>query len=230
MITKPLINLDAAREHLPMRAGVTKLDDRLAMLIDLATAQIEQLTGRKFTYQEHTQYLRTIETPIIGYDLWNTENTSGVIVSARGCQYPLLGMPVDLAEPFKVYYDLNEVYGEDTLVESGYYSLNADAGVLHTRLGTYDHPRGLKVNYTAGYAIGDDETLNDTAPIDLRLACVAQVIALWTRLSPDNIGMNSDRGQNNKNATFRQFANRGGLTPEAAGMVAHYRQPLLGLS
>lgn len=230
MTSKALVNLDAVRDHLAVRAGATRLDDRISDLINLATSQIESLTGRRFTYQEHTQYLRTIETPIVSYDLFNTENTSGVYTTARGCQYTLLGMPVDLAQPFKVYYDRNEVYDESTLVDANSYSVDADRGLLFTQIGTYDHPRGLKVVYTAGYPIGDDQTLNDTAPIDVRMACTAQVIALWNRLSPDNIGMNSDRGQNNKNATFRQFAARGGLTPEAAGMVAHYRQPLLGMS
>lgn len=93
-----------------------------------------------------------------------------------------------------------------------------------------ENPRGLKVVYTAGYEAGDDGSLDATAPADLRMACITQTIALYNRLAPDNVGMNSDRGQNNKNATFRQFSSTGGLTPEAAAMVVGYRQYLTGLS
>lgn len=231
MITTPLVSLADVMAHLPVRSGNASYDERIQLLIDTATQQIEAATRRSFTRQQHSEYFRTLSNSDSRYDLFGVDNEYGTYTYAREIRYVLRGIPISTAveTPFTVYYDPSRVFGADTAVDPASYSLRTESSQLFVRMPMAEGPDFLKVVYTAGYA-DDGETVPTLVgvPADLRLACIAQVTHLFTRMTTDNIGVDvADRSS--KSAMEARFMTRGGLTPEAAALVSRYRQPLLGL-
>lgn len=229
MISKPLVAIEDVREHLPVRSGNDAFDRRIAMLTAVATSQIETLTRRAFTRQAHTEILNSISTASLTYDFYSPTNEDGVAITAREVRYNLKGFPIDLSQPVALFYDPKRVFGQDTLVDPLSYAIDAERGTLTLRIPTRDYTASLKLTYTAGYLVDTEtDSLTEAAPADLKLACITQVIHLFNRLQSDNIGVDNERGAGT--VASAKFLTRGGLTPEAAAMVAHYRQPALGLA
>jgi hypothetical protein len=229
MISKPLVATEDVREHLPVRSGNDAFDRRIAMLINVATSQIETLTGRRFTRQEHTEFLKSVPTASLAYDFYSPTNEDGVTLVAREVRYILKGFPIDLDAPVELFYDPRRQFGEDTQVPESRYQIDAERGVMLLRLPTREYSSALKLSYSAGYEVDEEtDSLTATIPGDIKLACVTQVMHMFNRLQSDNIGVENERGA--KSVSSAKFLTRGGLTPEAAAMIAHYRQPLLGLS
>jgi hypothetical protein len=229
MITKPIVSVEDVRSHLPVRAGDESFDARLASLILVATTQIESATGRRFTRQSFTQVFPTIETGRYTYDFANPTNEDGLISRPRQVRYYLAGVD-PLASPAPtVHYDPSGLFGEQTLVAPGGYSLDQATGTIALRIATRDHPAALRVVYTAGYAIDiPSDSLRVAAPETLKMACVLQAVAMFNRFNADNLGMDIDRGKGG--ADTGRYVTRNGLTPEAAGLVALYRRHRTGLA
>jgi hypothetical protein len=235
--TLPLINVEDVRAYLPVRSGNDQFNERLQMLITVATQQIEALTRRAFTLQEHTQFFRTIDTARAFYDFGSPTNEDGIYRSARQCRYPLLAPIVDTGTDPVLYYDRAGRFTEDSLVDPALYQIDTDKGVLYTQIETRAAHKGLKLVYTGGFASDEDEdweSLTTTIPADLKLACITQVLHLFTRTTVDNVGMDTDRAQGSKMGSASIPAGklmvRNGLTPEAAAMCVNYRSLALGLA
>lgn len=228
MITKPIVSVEDVRSHLPVRAGDESFDTRLRNLIAVATSQIETATGRRFTRQVFTQIFPTIETGRYTYDFGNPTNEDGLLSSPRAVRYNLTGMDPATSPAPTVHYDPSGVFGADTVVDPSRYHISRN-GVLTLRIATREHPAALRVVYTAGYPIDTTtDTLRIDSPAVLQLACTLQTVAMFNRFNADNIGIDIDRGKGG--AETARYVTRNGLTPEAAALVAPYRQPLLGLA
>lgn len=226
-LTKPLVVLADVMSYLPVRSGNDAFDERISMLIDVATAQIETATSRLFTQQTHIEYFRTVDTASKRYDFGGSTNETGLYTHARSVRYVLKGIPISATADFKVFYDTKREFAADTEVPAVNYILNRESGVLTLRTPMREGENFLKVSYTAGYATDPSNSFLVDVPADLRLACVTQTIHLFGRLTPDNIGVDTDRGS--KSVDTAKFTRLGGLTVEAASMVSRYRQPLVGL-
>lgn len=226
MLTKPLVVISDVLGYLPVRSGNAAFDERISMLIDVATTQIETATNRSFTFQQHTEYFSTVDTASKRYDFSGSTNESGLYTYSRPIRYVLKGIPVSPSASFTVYYDTRRVYSGDTIVPSTDYTLNKASGILTLRTPMREGENFLKVVYSAGYSLDPSNSFLVDVPTDLKLACVTQVIHLFGRLTPDNIGVDSDRGS--KSVDAAKFTRLGGLTIEAASMVHRYRQPILG--
>lgn len=225
MITKPLVSLADVMSNLPVRSGNATYDARITDLILVASSQIEAAVRRSFTEQEHTQYFRTVNTRSMRYDFGGATNESGLYEHARAVRYPLIGYPFQTSPAIQVFYDPYRVFDGNTLVESNRYVVRGD-GTLILRMPTVEGEDFLKVVYTAGFTVGTDDVLVGV-PADIRIACITQVMHLFSRLTPDNIGVDSERGS--KSVAPAKLTKLGGLVPEAANMVMKYRTPLLGL-
>lgn len=226
MLTKPLVVISDVLGYLPVRSGNDAFDERISMLIDVATTQIETATNRYFTFQAHTEYFNTVDTASKRYDFGGSTNESGLYTHSRPIRYVLKGIPVSASANFAVYYDTRRVFGAETEISTTDYILNRESGILTLRSPMREGENYLKVVYSAGYDVDPSNSFLVDVPTDLKLACVTQVIHLFGRLTPDNIGVDSDRGT--KSVDAAKFTRLGGLTIEAASMIHRYRQPLLG--
>jgi len=229
MISKPLVSVSDVRPLLPIRAGMEDYDARIAGLILTATRDIERAIDRRLTRQVFTQTFPTYDAETVSYDFNVSNNESGLLSAARTVRYNLLGCDVLASPEVEVYYDRAEAFAAETVLRFGidyFIRPAADQGYLELRYPTRESPGGLKVTYTAGYEVDTaSDSLRLSAPDDLRTACQLQVLFLWNRTTSDNVGMDVDRAQGKNSAA--KFRVRAGLTPEAAAMVAPYRQPKL---
>jgi hypothetical protein len=98
--------------------------------------------------------------------------------------------------------------------------------MLVVRAETGEHPQALRVSYTAGYEPDAEGTLSEHLPADLKLACCVQVVHLFNRTQPDNIGVDTSRGDG-KNQSAK-WNTRMGLSAEVLGMIRHYKALALG--
>jgi hypothetical protein len=225
--TKPLISVQAAKSVLAVRGDTAEFDDAIANNILTATYQIEKAVNRYFTRQSFVEYYPTGGTELTRYDLGGM-STDGLYSSVRPSRFVLHGYPVDTGLTIDVRYDPAGAFGDDTIVDSTYYTVDAETGILRLMYATSNWQRALRVSYTGGYAIdANTDSLNNSAHPLIRQACATQTSFLQTRLRADNIGMDTERGSRSVGAA--RFTSIAGLTPEAAHMVAFLRQPILGV-
>ncbi len=223
MTSKALIAMSDVKAFLKFQAGHTADDARLLGLILTATNQIEDWTRRKFTTQAHVEYFSTRKNRTISYD-FSGDSDTGLVVGARAQIFALQGFPV-IATGFKVSYDPTMEFAATTELEATSYQLDLVRNRMILKFPTLQTYDGLKVEYTGGYAIADN-TLSAAIPADLKHACVLQVMELWSRSQPANIGVNEDRAAGATGQS--RFTVQSGLLPEVMGLVAKYRRQLAG--
>jgi hypothetical protein len=226
-MTTPLVSLDDVKGLLPIREGNSTFDNKIAMMIRIASGQIETAIERELTYMERIQFFRTPYTRTTSYDFLDTMNESGVTSRSRRVRYALKALPVDRAAPFTVYYDPYRNFGPDTIVDPRFYTVDYDMGLFMIQLDMVDALDSLKVVYSAGFAPGVTGDLSDAITDDFKMACISQAISLFQRATPDNVGKDTDSTQ--KNTGGGRFANKAGIVPEAIALISRYRALAVGL-
>lgn len=232
-MTTPLVTLDEVRAYMAIRSDVSMpdVDLRLSNLTMLATRQLEQALDCEFDYKQRTEYFSTSKSSRYKYDFGASTgiNEWGVRAAPMTQSFWLKGWPVDLNQPFSVWYDPHRQFDDTTLVDPncGGYILDDVRGKLDLTIMAHPHQRAVQVQYYGGYAIDTATgTLTTSAPIELKTACIIQTVFLFTRVQPDNIGMTQDRGGGKVGQGT--FSTRGGITPEAANMLWGYKRLAVG--
>jgi hypothetical protein len=156
----------------------------------------------------------------------NTSNESGSYVDPRSVRYMLKSFPVDTNATFEVRYDPTRVFGADTVVSSDYYVLHATDGILMLKLSMVDAVDSVMITYTGGFEEVDG-TLSASIPIELKMACIAQVLHMFGKLTADNIGKDSDTTQGKQGGN--RFAVKAGLVPEALALISRYKALGIGI-
>lgn len=225
-----LVSLDDAKAALQVREGNTDHDPRLLFLIETASETIEQATDRWFTRAVRTQDFRTARSVTVSYDLFGSSNEDGLTFGARTQRFVLRGCPFDPTQPLDVRYDPMRGFGDDTKLDPSSYTVRIDpvtgGAELLLRYGTSDGDGTLRVTYTAGFEVVDG-VLADV-PRRLAMGCLAQVMFLWAKTLPENIGMGEDTSKKSRSVNGGRFLSASGLTPEAAEFVSQYRALLMG--
>jgi hypothetical protein len=128
----------------------------------------------------------------------------------------------------QVWYDPTRQWTDNTLLDPASYIVDYERGKLTAYLMVRgDAQQSLKVVHAGGYAIDTATgTLTTSADPELKMACIVQTVHLFTRLQPDNIGVQTDREQGKVGAGT--FMTRGGLTPEAANMLWRFKRMNVG--
>lgn len=157
--SRPIANLADLMTLLPIRAGNKQFDDRLVMLLQVATDQIEKHTRRFFTRQQFVEQLNVRDNSdrVLSLDSSVSGSlepfrTAGTAVRVREQRIPLGSVPVDVNETIEVRYSTVRDFSEDdTVVSSGLYSVDGENGVLFYRGATLRGYDTLQVTYTGGY-------------------------------------------------------------------------------
>jgi hypothetical protein len=241
MESYPLVTLEEVKEFFDVRPEVTKLDARYTALAKLATTQIEQATGRFLTRQEHVEFFTSRDNTRIDYDLGGAGDFNGGRYTndqgLRSIVNPqiiyLAGVNIDPDADFDVWYDPNPAGQDghsdrDLLRRDDHYGIDYENDAVVLYVSTRYRLRGIKVRYTAGYPEADG-TLSGAAPSYLKTAALIQTQFLNVKLRADNVGMDSERTVSGKDRVHSApFMARGGLTPEAASIVASLKRVRTG--
>lgn len=222
----PIITLAYLKTFLPIRAGNTDFDAKLTEIIKTASQMIEDYCHMEFAEAARTQYFTSRATRHIGLDL-HGGSEDGKLLTAREQLLVLNCKPVSEADPVSVYYDPKGRFGDDVsaLDPEVDYRVDYLNGLIYLTYPTSYVRRGVKVEFTAGYAVASG-TLQDSAPTDLKMACLVQSIFLFNKLTPENIGVSEDREEGS--TSTGTYTKPAGLVPEAAAMLKNYRQVLVG--
>lgn len=228
---KPLATLAEVKALLRVREGTTEHDQRIQLLLNTASSQITTALRRQLAGGQYVDLFRTVGSGRARYDWRGSTNESGQVYDVRRQRFVLTALTVDPAQPFEVRYDPRGVFGDDTVVNPELYTLEPEDGVLWLEAITQDALAALRVTYAGGWPEDDAGTLSVALGADmrfapLRLACITQTVHLFSRLVPDNIGVDADRGAGT--VPTGRFTTRGGLCSEAQALVAPFVQPLVG--
>ena len=175
-------------EEVELQLGEIAEADRLFVeqLIDAVTSRAEDYAGIRFQYASETQVLSP------------TSGRESVRVRRR---------PIDSVTSVKE--DLDGIFPADSLIDSTDYYVDADAGLIALRSGTFlGGPGSVAVSYAGGYRdIG-------AIPMFLRLAATQQVAYLYQRRSSMGIkseslsGMSQTRWTEDLLPAFRDALDR----------------------
>lgn len=224
MSTTPLITLEEFKQYLDMNSGVTNYDSRIEVISAQATKQLEQFTRQKFTKAARTEYFGTYDNSVPELDLAGTSRDG---YYDKTTPRPLLlgSMPVDSSADFSLKYDPYRRWDEVEDVSEDAYFVDYDNGKVILEFATVASLRSIKVEYTGGYASsGSPATLSDSAPEDLKLACLAQSYFLFDKLHSQSFGIEAQSGSDGK--TYRK--QDGILCHEAMRLAQPYRR--IGIS
>jgi hypothetical protein len=230
-VTTPLISLAAAKVAVPVRAGNTDLDARIATLLAAASEDIEFHTDRQFTYNAWVQNFDTVLNLNREYDIYGGSfNEFGVVYVPRKQRFILQGYPIDPNIPVVVNYDPSLQFLPGTIIDPSLYIVDYKLGAVFTNFGMGTTMAALQITYNAGY--GTDTVNNCLTGISskLALACTTQVGFLWNKLHPDNVGMDADRtkGAANRANMVQKFVSMSGLCPEAAQFIGYLKPLAMG--
>lgn len=228
----PLVTIEEATALLPIRVGNTSQNVKLTMLIGTATTMIEQTISRELDKKARVELFRTPDTQRTYYDFVSTTNETGVYSNPRAVRYNLKAFNIDTGLPFDVRYDANRVFDDTTIIPATDYILHAADGLLVMRTNMVDALDSLQVTYTGGYTVDADGTLSTSAPQDLKMACLAQVLHMFGKFTMDNVGKELDTtqmGGGGRATLAPKFAVRSGLVPEALALVSRYKAVGVGL-
>jgi hypothetical protein len=226
-MTTPLVTLEEVRSYMAIRSDVEMpdVDNRINSQIVLATKMIETALSVEFDYKQRIEYFGTAAARRFTYD-FDAPSASeyGVRANPTAQSFLLKAPPVDLSQPVVVCYDPSRQFTlPTTQLADGAVALDDVRGKLTVRLMSAARERALQVTYFGGYALDEATgTLTTSAPADLKMACIIQTIYLFARIQPDNIGMQTDRGQGK--LAQGTFMTRGGITPEATAMLWEYKR------
>jgi hypothetical protein len=225
-VSVPLVSLDDVKVHLPIRANVTEYDSRLSMLILTATRQIETAVEREFHAAAREEIFGTPDTVSYGYDFAGTTNESGILQRSRPARYALKTLNITPAT-LEVFYDASGEFAADTKVDAKNIVLDKEKGHLTVTFPMRRTVAGLKVVYTGGYeSAGSPASLSASIPIDVKMACISQVLFLHTRMDAMNVGRTSEKKEGEG---ANMFSVSGGLTPEASALLGRYRAMRMSL-
>ena len=223
-MTVPILALEDAYAHVPIRAGNTEFDDRLSLLILTASTQIEHAIDRELDQKERTQFFHVPTTQNQTFDFSGTSNETGLRTTVRSVRFTLNTLAVTSVQ---VFYDPSGVFAADSEIDSKYYSLNAEMGLLTVRYPMVESMDSLKVVHTGGFlATGDPLNLSENVPADIKLAAVSQMVFLFTRSFADNVGKSDD---SRAGQSAGRFSVLGGLVPEATALVSRYKAFGIGI-
>lgn len=231
-MTKPLVTLDEVRSYMAIRQDVDMpdVDLRINSQIMLATMQLETALDCEFDYKVRTQFFNPSKAARFKYDLQGSNwSEYGVRAAPMAQTFLLKAFPVDMTQPFQVWYDPLYAFDDQKLLDTGdgSFFVESERARLTLKIMTWPHEQSIKVTYTGGYAVDSvSGTLTTSAPQDLKMACIVQTIYLFMRLQPDNIGMQQDRSQGKIGQGT--FMTRGGITPEAATLLWRYKRMAMG--
>ena len=217
-----------------MRVGASAdFDANLQLFINAASQDIASHAGRQFVYGNYVETVPTADTLEASYDLHGAGNESGLLYKTRPQRYILRAYPVDTAQPISVAYDPTLAFTDpSTAVDPTQYDVNGDpeANMLTLLSSTRRHPSALRIDYWAGYHPDPSTGVLQNVDPRIVLACYIQVAFLFNKLSPDNIGMDSDRtrGTANRQSMVQKFNSKSGLTPEAAGQLSFLKNIAMG--
>jgi hypothetical protein len=184
----------------------------------LATTQIEKYCRLTLLRENKTEYFPTKSTSLIGLNLYGTDDTV-TVSSARQQKIYLNKINIDAEEDFLVYYDTSRQWGASTLIDASYYVVDYVNGSLITEFPTDASMRALKVVYTGGFAsAGSPATLSASAPDDLKMACISQVIFMYNALSAQDIGTEL------REKTNRMYQRPGFMTDNAMQLIQPYKR------
>ena len=211
-----------------LRATGSNFDAALRSHILLASRQIETYCRREFVKQERIELFNTRQTYTTGYDFaGNAED--GLVTNVGEAEISLKARPVDTLATFEAHYDRLRRWTDETLIPTGNVFVDAQRGVAFIR-----HPMDygsstLRIRYTAGYpavTVGGETYLDpDETPEDLKSACLAQAMFLWTKLSSENVGVAVDRGDSKERPVKFGALH---ITTEAQAALVDYRRILVG--
>lgn len=247
-MTTPLVTTDEVKAFMAVRADIEMpaVDARLEMLILLATEQLETALNVEFTYGVRTQLFNAAKAARYSYDFGATINEYGTIANPIAQTLLLSAPPIDMSAgamalltpaldpalpapsvPLMVLYDPDGEWGPETIVPPISYKLDAVRGRLTLRIMSIAREQAIQVQYVGGYQVDPEtSTLTNSAPTDLKMACIIQTVHLFTRLQPDNIGHANDL-EGGKLA-MSPYLTRGGITPEAANLLWRYKRINMG--
>lgn len=192
-MTKPLLTLSEVKDYINVNSTISEYDARLKTLISTATTQLEQYTQRQFEKKERAEFYRTVRNTSNVINLFGDGNSTSQQI--RRQRVNLRALPVDTGQDITVWFDAKRKYTEDTKLKEDEFFVDDEYGVLYVEKPLVDTVRGLKITYTAGYeASGSPETLSASAPEDLKLACLTQVLYLFDKLQSGSISTSSQVG------------------------------------
>lgn len=225
----PLITVEDAAALLPIRPGITKFDAKLRMLIDSASALIEQTISRELDKRERIEYFDSPNTYKAYYDFTSPENPSGLYGPvARSVRYPLKAFNVDIGQTFEIRYDSTRDFTDDlTIVPASDYTLDAPRGIVMLRHLMLEFPQSVKITYTGGYAASSEGDLSATIPTEIKMACLAQVMHMFGKFTAENIGKTADTTDGK--ALGGPYAAKMGLVPEALSLLTKYKAVGIGI-
>jgi hypothetical protein len=121
------------KSYLEMPSDSTKKDGLMDLLIPAAHAFIDEYCNRSFLLQDVIQYF------------------NGPLGTLLLKVTPVV---IDGQHTFKIWEDINRVFGDDTLVDSDDYYVDQDTGIVYFYY-QVDYPRGygpgsIKVSYSGG--------------------------------------------------------------------------------
>lgn len=219
-----IIFLEELKEAVGVESGYAMQDAKMLKAIAAATKTIQDIAGRNFSMNDYTEFLDTVYNSTAFYDIYGISSTGyASVANERG--YTLKNTPIDLAETFSVYYDVNLKYGEDTLLDPSKYTLDPETGKLYLNFATVACRRALKVIYTAGYpstTVGSETALSASLPADLVQACVWQAQHTFDKMNASSIN-SFYSGTVGKSDSYR-YVNVAGITPEAAAIAVRYKR------
>lgn len=231
-MTTPIVTLAEVRSFMSIRSDVAMpdVDNRINTLIMLASQQIETALDTELDYQQRTEFLNPSKSARQTYDFGSASdgvNDWGTVANPLAQSFWLATRNIDLTQPFQVWYDPTYQFDDTKLVGgpgcAGSYQLDSKRGKLTLRIMAWGREGSLKVSYTGGFAIDQvTGTLTTSAPPDIKMACIIQTVFLFTRIQPDNIGQDADRGGGK--VSGGKFMTRGGITPEASNMLWQYKR------
>jgi hypothetical protein len=149
------------------------------------------------------------------------------VIDARPVRYVLKAFNIDTNEQFVVKYDPLREFADDTIVPATNYTINAADGILMIRYAMCEAAQALQVTYTGGYAANTEGNLSDTIPVELKMACLAQVLHMFGKFTADNIGKIADTTEGRTGGN--NYAAKMGLVPEALSLIARYKAVGVGL-
>jgi hypothetical protein len=217
-MTLPLVTLDEAKEFMGIRPTNAGHDMLITALVMASTLELEHATQREFEYGNKSQRFNTLRTCYGG--------------DRQNMQFFLHGINVDGLSPVDVWYDPDLIFGADTkLTPITDYIVDTEEAVIHLKSNTWPHKLALKVDYVAGYVSGGTPpTLSDTAPADLKSACLFQTLFMFKRHRSDNVGMTGERGlgTDQTGVSSEKWNTPIGLCKEAQGLARPYRRVVMG--
>lgn len=221
-MTIPLVTVDEVKDFIKTKSTFTGNDAIYLSLATKATKLIEQYCRRTFDKKEYIEFFGTRKAGRVILDLYGATQ-QGYLEQNETQKFYLSNTPIDTLADFEVFFDPQRVWDEDSKLSESIYWLDTKAGVLSisTYVGATEH--SVKVVYTAGYDVVND-TLSESAPEDLKLACLVTVVNLFNRMQDRTFGLR----QSGEDDHAPDFSHYGMVPPEAREIILPYRKTFVG--